>query len=154
MNKITARYWKESDTEKLKLAKTIPDLCKVAFMVIHRMPRPVVQVCGPISTGGLGSVEENLMVFRRYIQAMQKKGRHVFDQMPFEPPMQRIRAACRDRSIERSILYDFYLPLFKSGSISELVFMPNWKESIGACWEFAQGTILKMKITLLSHPVV
>ncbi len=154
MNQVTAKYWTKSDLELLKLAKSIPDLRKIAFDVIYRMPLPVLQVCGPISTGGLGSIRENLMVFRRYIRAMQKDGWHVFDQMPFEPAIQRIRSGCTDRTIERSILYDFYLPLFKSGAISELVFMPSWKESIGACWEFAQGTILKMKITLLSHPVV
>ncbi len=154
MNKITARYWTGWDLERLRQAKNILDLRRIAFSVINRMPQPVVQVCGPISTGGLGSIPENLAVFRRYIEAMQKEGRNVFDQMPFEPTMQRIRATRQDRVIERSILYDFYLPLFESGAVSELVFMPNWKESIGACWEFAQGTALKLKISLLTHPVI
>ncbi len=144
LDPVTKQYWTEEDFQELEVATTFSGLRQVAQRVILKMPRPIVQVCGPISTGGLGNVPDNLQIFQSYIERLQKRGIHVFNQMPFEGPMGRIKLAQTDRSGEKGILYDFYLPLFQSGLISKLYFMPNWYDSIGASWELAQAVRLQI----------
>ncbi len=149
LDPVTKQYWTEEDFKELEVAKTFAGLRLVAQRVILRMPRPIVQVCGPISTGGLGNVPDNLQIFQAYIERLQNRGINVFNQMPFEGPMGRIKLAQTDRGGEKGILYDFYLPLFQSGLISKLYFMPNWYDSIGASWELAQAVRLQIPWELL-----
>ena len=121
----------------------------IASRVIDRLPKPIVTVCGPIATGGLGSVEKNLHAFNQKIIELQNKGLNVFDQMPFEEPMQEFKKKLQKGEYLESILTDFYLPIFESGMISESYFMPGWESSHGANWEHEQFERLGIKINLL-----
>ena len=50
------------------------DLYIIAQNIISKMPKPFVQVCGPIATGGLGSIEANLNTFNETIKNYKTKG--------------------------------------------------------------------------------
>lgn len=113
------------------------------------MPDPVVQVCGPIGTGGLGNVKDNLNAFNIVIHDLQAQGLNVFDQMPFEWPMQVIKFNLDQSIYPEAILTDFYLPLFESGKIKTFYFMKDWKSSKGANWEHAKAIELGIKIIYL-----
>ena len=54
--------------------------------------------------------------------------------MPFETPMQKFKKEVIDGYDER-ILFNFYQPIFKSGKINKLRFIPDWESSTGAKWE-------------------
>lgn len=59
-------HWTDSERELLETARlrgTFADLAAIALTILPRLPKPVGQVCGPISTGGLGSIEANLVRF-------------------------------------------------------------------------------------------
>ena len=86
----TLGYWTPEDFLKLEKAETYTDLHAIAEVIISRMPKPFGQVCGPIATGGLGSIEANLHAFNETIKKLQSEGYVVFDQIPFEEPMQKI----------------------------------------------------------------
>jgi hypothetical protein len=149
INNITKQYWTEEDILAVQAAKDFKELYFIAQRVLNRMPQPVVQVCGPIGTGGLGNVEDNLNAFDSTIKNLQNKGLNVFDQMPFEWPMQVIKMKVDLNKYPEAILYDFYEPLFKSGLIKECYFMNNWQTSKGANWEHDQAKKLGIKINYL-----
>lgn len=148
-NHHTNKYWTEEDLQAVKDAKDFKELYIIADKILKRMPKPVVQVCGPIGTGGLGNVEDNLKAFDDTIRSLQEKGLNVFDQMPFEWPMQVIKFNLPKGVYPESIMTDFYIPIFQSGQVSEFYFMKNWQTSTGAKWEHKEAERLGIKINYL-----
>jgi hypothetical protein len=147
INEITKRYWEEKDFQDLEKAQSVKDLFTIAERITERMPKPFVQVCGPISTGGLGSIESNLKVFDEVILSLQNTGLNVFDQRPFEATMQRLEE--QKGAYLKDILTDFYFPLFNSGKISAFYFIPKWETSFGATKEHEKAKELGIPIIYL-----
>lgn len=149
-SEITKKYWTEEDWGGLDTANSYTDLYVIAERVISKMPKPFIQVCGPISTGGLGSIPANLDMFNKTIKELQSKGLDIFDQMPFEKSMERLSKELREKGIyDHSILTDFYYPLFSSGHICAFYFMPDWESSKGARWEHDLANELGIEIVYL-----
>ena len=71
-----SEYWHEHDREEVARARTYGELVPVALRILARMPQPVGELCGPISTGGAGSVEANLARFDTAIRRLSEGGRH------------------------------------------------------------------------------
>lgn len=147
LSNITKKYFKEKDWQDIENAESIKDLFIVASRIMNRIPEPRIQVCGPISTGGRGSIDANLKVFNTKIKELQYKNLNVFDQMPFEDPMHKmmLKFTKKDEYME-SILTDFYLPIFEGNYISEFHFLPDWQSSYGATWEHEQAKRIGIKI--------
>lgn len=146
------KYWSEQDSEALIEANSYAELLTIALRVLDRMPQPIVQICGPISTGGKGSVEENISEFEKAILFFSQQGEIVFDQMPFQKAMQRIKKNLKNLTgYDQQLLDDFYLPIFESGKIKKLRFLPDYKSSTGATWEDEQGQRLNIKIIYLEE---
>lgn len=111
------------------------------------MPKPIGEVCGPITSGGRGSIEKNLAVFSAAIKKLISHGKNIFNQMIFEDNLKKIwEGGNRDND---TLLQDFYLPIFESGFIKTLYFLPDWQTSYGARWEHAQGKRLGIEIVYL-----
>lgn len=145
ISKITQQYWTEGDREELARAQDFKDMLPVAMRVIKRMSGPIGQVCGPISSGGEG-IEINIIRFHQTIHKLQKDGKNIFDQMPFEAAVKRIKAVvCPNGEYPEKLLTEFYLPIFKSGYIKYLYFRPKWHTSRGSLFENRQGTNLSIK---------
>ena len=119
-------YWTPTDFRAVKQASSYEELLAVALRVMKQTPQPLHQVCGPISTGGLGNLEANLKEFDRAIEYFSKHV-NVFDQVPFEGPMQELK-----KQETKSLMQTFYKPLFTSGYIHKLLFLPGWETSTGA----------------------
>ena len=145
-SEITKKYWTDADWQDLEKAESMNDMHVIAMRVIARMPRPIGQACGPISRWGLGSVKENLNVFNDAIKKLQNKGLNIFDQMPFELPMQDFKKRVPGEEGFQRIINDFYLPIFKSGEITTFYFMPTWQTSLGSKWEHEEAQKLGIKI--------
>jgi Nucleotide modification associated domain 1 len=65
--------------------------------------------------------------------------------MPYEDAMQRIKEHIEKNpttDYHDSLLEDFYLPVFKSGCVKVLVFLPGWRKSTGSKWEYLQAKCL------------
>lgn len=151
MNRITARYWTKKDRKAAKRAKTFKELAKVAIRIARRLPSPVGQVCGPITTGGVGTVKGNIRIFKKTIFDLQKSGKSIADQVPFEKPLWKImknfpRKWGKPNKKDLQLLEEFYGTLFRSGVIKVLYFMPGWEHSFGACWEYSLGKELGLEI--------
>lgn len=146
LSNITKQYFKEEDWQDIEKAESVKDLYEVANRIMNRVPKPRIQVCGPISTGGKGSIDVNLEVFNNRIKELQIEGFNVFNQMPFEDPMHKMMLKISKEEYMESILSDFYLPIFEGGYIDELHFLPDWQSSYGANWEHEQAKRLGIKI--------
>ena len=148
LSNITKQYWTDEDLNDLEIADSPLAMYTIARRIIDRMPKPIVEVCGPIASGGLGSLEANLDVFNTTIKKLQAQGLHVFDQMLFEYPMQELKKKLAD---PKQILLEFYLPLFESGDIQTLYFIKGWESSFGSNWEHDMGKKLGIEIKYLEE---
>ena len=147
----TLRYWDRKLLRRVFSVGTYSELGKLALGLAEKMPKPIMQVCGPIATGGLNSVEKNLDVLNRTIRKLTLNGEVIFNQMPFEWPMQELRRKST-LSVEETgnmLLNDFYLPVFESGLISGLHFIYCWESSYGARREHGQAERLGIDISYL-----
>jgi len=141
-------YWTPFNIFDLNQAKTFEALFSVAHSILLRMPQPVSMVCGPISSGGRGSKEENLKVFKRTIKELSDEGIMIFSQMPFEEPIWRIQKTDYYKGNYHT-LEAFYLPIFESGLVKRFYFIPGWRLSFGASWEHKQAKKLGIEIVFL-----
>lgn len=149
LSTYTQQYWTDEDLLALKQTETVPQMFEIGLRVLKRMPQPVGQVCGPISTGGKGSLVENLIAFNETIALLQSEGKIIFDQVPFEEPMQRVKALVPPGEYATSLLTDFYLPVFESGLVKKMYFMKDWQSSKGTTWEHEQAKRLGIEIEYL-----
>ncbi|MES2088114.1 MAG: hypothetical protein V4467_03960 [Patescibacteria group bacterium] len=142
-----AKYWTAKNYEDVEKAEVFSELFVVASEILNSIPEPVALVSGPISTGGLGSIEKNLEVMARNIAALEKKGVHIFNQLPFENKFKEFSK--NSKEYYTPILDHFYLPLFQTGKITKIFFVPGWETSTGAKWEYEQAEKLGIEKILL-----
>ena len=143
------KHYKKEHHEAMNNAQEYKHLLEVALDVLNSMPKPIGQVCGPVTTGGQGSVDKNLVLFEKAVHKLIDQGYNIFNQVPFEKPMQKIQINSKkmekhERNIE--LLEEFYKPIFESGLISTLYFIHGWETSQGANWEREQAKRLGIKI--------
>ena len=128
-------YYSKDDLRLIREANTYEELLVVALAVLAKMPPHISMVCGPITTGGLGCVKKNLLKFDEAILMLAWRGENVFTQMPYEVAMQRIKENKAYYKDGAQLLWSFYYPIFASGMITRLCFLPDWRTSGGAMWE-------------------
>jgi len=78
------QYFNEEHQKRSDIAKTYGGLAPIALDILGSMPNPIGQVCGPLTSGGKGSIEANLKVFDQTIRKLQGNGKIIFNQLPFE----------------------------------------------------------------------
>jgi len=144
-------YWAPSDFKLLNKAKSFEDIGKVALRVQNRMPIPISQVCGPISTGGKDSIKKNIKVFENTIKKLKTQGYIVYNQLPLEESIVKIKESLGDKFDVLELLNEVYLPLFKSKKIETLHFIYGWQSSFGSTWEHQTAKKLNININYLPH---
>jgi hypothetical protein len=140
MNELHFKYWTPNDRIAVGKARTFTDLATIALAILARMQCEIQMVSGPISTGGVGSIEGNRKVFEGIIEILVTDFNvNIFSQMPFEDKMVELyRVWHAEHPHEKyclPILNDFYEPIFLSGMIIALNFIHDWESSFGARWE-------------------
>lgn len=149
------RYWLEEHHQGVALATDFYELWPIAKSILSHMQRqgcsPIEMVCGPISTGRF-DIETNNFIFQRSIEylVIQQK-RHIFNQLPFEDRMKAMYQVWSqaNRGYCMPILDEVYTPIFRSGIISRLIFIPGWELSFGAKWEHSIAPKCGIQISYL-----
>lgn len=136
------KFWLPYHHSRVLVAQSFGDLAGVALDILKDMPRPVAQVCGSLTSGGK-SVEENTKIFELAIQSLCF-GQYVFNQLPFEPKMQKMVGNRQGKGYPWDLMDEFYLPIFQSGRIEKLFFLRGWEKSTGADWEHRKAILLKI----------
>lgn len=134
------------DKQKIEKIDSFEDLSSLAVEILQRTPTPVALVCGPITTGGLGSEAQNARFFSEAISFLRQKGWVVFDQMLFHEAIQRISSAMPPVEYRLEILDVFCEGIFRSGVIKQAFFLPGWQSSRGATWERDRLEVLGIPI--------
>lgn len=153
-----SEYYTPERLGLIKSAQNYQDFLGVALDILEEIARdngirPIAQVCGPISTGGRNSRKENLGVLSRAINKLNSDGIVVFNQMLFEDDMERVYKS--DPSLQGfRLLEEFYLPIFQSGYISMLCFIPGWSASTGTRWEHERAKELNIPRIYLSDAYI
>jgi hypothetical protein len=131
------RHYKEEHYRTIEKAETYEELSEAAIDILKSMPKPIGIVCGPISTGGAGNIKANLEVFEKTVHKLADEGQNIFNQMPFEKGIKKLREKYGKLPEEKNqILLDrFYLLLYQSGLIKKMYFIQGWESSHGAKWE-------------------
>lgn len=131
------RHYRDEHYFAMDNAKSYEELVPIAIEILKSMPQPVGQVCGPLTTGGAGSLKKNLEIFENTVHKLSDAGNNIFNQLPFEKPINAMRNNYGKHEDEKNqILLDrFYLYLFNSGLIKKLYFIHGWQSSHGAKWE-------------------
>ncbi len=146
-NHVTAK-----DEADIAAANNFDELADVAITILKRMRsktrHPIVEVCGPMTTGGFGDTEKNMKFFAGAITVLEQKGMLVFDQIPFEDSMVRLCALPEEKKTGycENILEIFYRRVFESGYIDQTWFLPTWRTSGGARWEREMSEDLQITI--------
>ena len=159
---ISEMYWTDEDRRNAALAKTMEDLSLVGMQKLERMLKinanaHIIQCCGPITNGGLGSFEENIQELTKAIAFLIIKRDPVFNQLPFGKDMMRIlnEELCIPASERKErnaiILEKFYDPLLKSGHIKELKFLHLWHTSEGTLYEHKKAKEYGIHINYLAQ---
>lgn len=152
---MNLKYWNADRLTRVENATEFSQLTPVALEILDSMPKPIIQVCGPITTGGIfGSVDLNTEYFSLSIAFFELMGINVFNQIPFEDALHRMVKIWRGNGnigYCTPILEDFYGPIFESRKISSFYFLPAWETSFGARWEHEQGGKLGIQIVHLEE---
>lgn len=131
-------YWTDEEKELLEKVASLEETADVAVSILKRMRgegKPVVQICGPMSTGGAGSFEENMARFQKAIERASENGLTVFNQIPFQTAIIRLTDYYEGSPYNTDILEVFYRRVFECGYISKALFLSDWQSSRGAVWE-------------------
>lgn len=141
-----------NDEERIAYAcaSSYEEAAHVAIMYLRRVKklagRPLVQVCGPISTGGLGDRTRNVQRLSLAIHACAYRKLPVFNQLMFEDMVARFSPDHHPDAYDWRILEKFYLSVLYSYLIDTLYFLPDWQTSKGARWERAMGEELRLNM--------
>ena len=133
-------------------SQSFQQLAQVALERLKRRDKKVSIVCGPITTGGTGTRQDNLEVFRAVIRALKSQKIELFNQMPYESGLKRLAQAWqRNGGVGycTQILDEFFLPLFESGYIERAFFTHGWWTSTGAKWEHDVCLRMELKVAHL-----
>ncbi len=149
----------QMEQEALHKATTYGEVAEIALGQMNRISLAIGKgldmVCGPISSGGLGSIEKNIERFNEAIDTLLTNGYSVFSQMPYEDKIWSIRDMAeediKNGAYDQNLLEDFYGPVFRSGLVKRKHFIPDWQSSIGACWEHNLATETGTDISYLGH---
>lgn len=131
-------HWTEEHYAQLPLIDSLPDLGRMGIKMAAHLKlqhRYVAIVCGPMTTGGLGSLDANMARHALGQQRLRKLGIVVFNQAPFQEAIIRLTDHHNSTEYDMRILEDFYRPIFLSRHITHAWFLPGWEGSKGAAWE-------------------
>lgn len=147
---MTSQKTSRGAQDRYKVA--LSDLVGEALLEISKLKSPIIQFCGPISTGGFGNVTENLEYLQSAIQESTRRGMSVFNQVSYERRLDKILQDHHE--YDYPLLDFFYNPILTSGKISGLVFLPLWETSTGSRWEHDVGQSLHLPIHYLESMLI
>jgi hypothetical protein len=141
---------------KAKKADSLQGFAKLALAELAEMGGDTALVCGPISTGGLGNIEDNLGVFNATIASLRRTDPAVFDTLPFEAGIvdQRIAwesdTANTGKPFSTALMAQFYGPIFRFPGLTHAYFIPGWEASFGATMQ--RGMLIALNRRIVDLP--
>jgi hypothetical protein len=114
------------------------------------------EMCGPISTGGLGDPVKNLALFEKCLLRLKREGFNPFNQIPLQRSIDRLVTEWRRQGGKgycTPILEVVYKSIFQSGCLRRAFMLPDWNSSIGTSWEHKKLSELGIPISDYPAPL-
>lgn len=146
--------WMTEDISRLQEVKTFRCIARIALEVLGRFESHAVMLSGPMTTGGKGSIEENFKTYRKGLAFLKHHKLPVFNQLPAESEFRRLWLDWYNqgnRGYCWPILDDFYEPIFASGKIKSIHFIPDWQSSTGCNRE--RELALRFSLEIIDLPL-
>lgn len=128
-------YWDIKLSGQLARARTWQELCQVAVVVLEKIPRPTVLVCGPLATDDLPTREENRHVLNLATSRLRMTGLNVFDRTPFEDKSFEVTQYWKRQNrlgLDNRREVEFDGPLLNSKWFSAAYFLTGWENDLQA----------------------
>ncbi len=151
-------HWTPEDHRDVELSATMAHLAVPGIRMLRKLRQEspsgkVYLLSGPMTTGGFGNFEQNMMLFEHAIEIARENGMCVFNQLPFQTGMIRLIGKPDNIMFDgnglpypQNILDDFYWPLFECGELTDLLLFPTWTGSNGSTQEFTKALDLGISI--------
>jgi len=126
------------EAQSLNSVCSFDELAEIAISMLARVKgehAEIVQICGPMSTGGCGDFKKNMERFNRSIEVAQVHGVAVFNQVLFQDVVIKLCNWKEGSPYPMELLEVFYGRVLSSGHITKGLFLPDWESSVGARWE-------------------
>ena len=149
----TAPDWIKS---KAVQASSLSALAMIALEELTKVGDNCALVCGPVSSGGMGNVADNLAVFNATIASLRRADPQVFDTLPFEAGIIGLRndfeadPANAGRSFLMPLMSEFYQPLCAHPALTHAYFIPGWEASFGSTLQ--RGMLIALKRRIVDLP--
>jgi hypothetical protein len=146
-------HWSDEHRQRLGAVMSLEEAGLMATEMLAELRasgKEIVQICGPMTTGGLGNLEANMARFAEAIETARQNGLLVFNQIPFQEVIIRVTNHHNGGSYEMDILEVFYRTIFESGHVSRALFLPDWESSRGATWE--RDVVTRCGISVEEYP--
>lgn len=111
--------------------KKISELAGAAIERLKKRPRPVVRICGPLTSGG-NSYEENLALFKNAEKILIEKGFTVFDYFTNNHDEEEIVELGLDW---KTVMELYHKPILAADILDTAFFLLDWQNSNGSRWE-------------------
>jgi hypothetical protein len=147
-------HWTEDEKAALEGVASLEEAADIGISILKRMKaegKPVIQICGPMSTGGAGSIEKNMSRFEAAVDTAVQNGLTVFNQIPFQNAIIRVTDYYEGAPYNTDILEVFYRRMFESGYMDGILLLPDWESSKGAIWE--RELALKLGMNIEDYPI-
>lgn len=137
-------------------ADSLAALATIALDELARIGDNCALVCGPVSSGGVGNVEDNLGVFNATIASLRRTDPMVFDTLPFEAGIIGLRntfeenPANKGKSFLMPLMSEFYRPLCAHPGLTHAYFIPGWEASFGSTLQ--RGMLIALNRRIIDLP--
>lgn len=133
------QQFSEQEIAHIYQTTSFTELATIVKKALTKTNTPLVELCGPLTTGGAGSYEKNMQVYKQAATYLEQHEVHVFDLVSIEKQIVKLVNEYEDNTIaQKELLNNFFLELFSSGNIHQAYFLPGWRSSNGASWEHEQ----------------
>lgn len=126
---------RDNDHASIACAQSFHELLTIGIDLAKRLTPPAIQLSGPMTTGGLGTLESNVEFMRTATQSLIDQGHAVFDILIFHNTIMRLLAMRDDPGYPYDLMEIFFRGMFASGHIHAVYFLPGWESSVGSRWE-------------------
>lgn len=144
------------DHEVLARAGSFRAMSIVPIRVLERLSaegRPVVQLSGPMTTGGLGNPDLNFRLYREAVRHAYDRMVNVHDVTAYKAPLDHLCGQLpMGNPYPWDLLNDFYAPMFQSQYVTHLWLLPGWNTSTGSAFEVVEASMNGVRVE--NYPVM
>lgn len=150
--KFKDKYWTKSFLKDLEFTRSFGDVAFVAKSLIETIPKPVIGLSAPLTTGGYG-LENNTKIIEQSIYKLESFGFNVFNFIPLSIGLLPLIGDWNKNNKDycMPVIEITYRQIFESKMLEIIFSIPRKEPSIGAGRE--SEILFELGIPVLDFPM-